>query len=268
MIDIVMCTLGKRTTLPVALRCLENQRIVNKIFVVSPHDLDIINSYRNTELVKEDDVSCLAWARKKGISYCRSKYLAFVDDDVLLHKEHLSKLHKKLIEWRKKYARPVVEGVLTTLSIQKMDYLRIPYKSKILKRGERGFTHNTLFLRETISDWNPPFIHVYEDLHLTQFIHSKGGIWLRYLQDVPSFHFSDHSEYSRKRWVFANVREQRLMGHKKVFNDMFRNLIYGLRLTLANNDVRFLVQKFKGTRGTMHGFYNWGQFVKLVSRKD
>lgn len=264
MIDVIMCTKGTRRTLPVALRCLENQKIVGKILIICPQELDFVHSYRDTELLKEEKNSCLAWARFKGISHCDNQYVAFVDDDVLLHKKHLVKLYEKFVELKKRHQCPVVvEGVLINQSRSRMDYPRTPYESRMLQLGERGFTHNTLFLRENVSDWNPPFIHAYEDLDLTRFIHNKGGLWFRFQQGVPSLHFSDHLDYSRKRWAFANARMRRFVNVKKLFNDSFRSLIYGMRLTLAKSDIRFLLQKTLGVGGAIYGFYSWDRFVKL-----
>jgi glycosyltransferase involved in cell wall biosynthesis len=119
----------------------------------------------NMELVSKP--CSLPEAREMAIEKVETDWLLFLDDDVLVSDDYLSRL---------------CESVSSAVgAVQGRKYsLREKNNSKwVHSRSKRGGTHATLIRRSAASDISfPSDLHVLEDEYLRQHIEEKGYLWI------------------------------------------------------------------------------------------
>ncbi len=131
--------------------------------------------------------SPLALARMRAIQKVEKEYLVFIDDDV-----EIDETWYELLETHLKNPQVgAVQGQLLFKGLgEQWDQALnndIKQKTKKLKLGNRGMTHNTIIKTELVKDWvPPPTLSSYEDYDLTQHILGKGYDWI--VIPTKSFH--------------------------------------------------------------------------------
>mgnify|MGYP000406748183 CR=1 FL=1 len=146
-VDVIVCAKDSILTLGLCLSSLVRQRDIGKIVVVHPHSDKITpfiaKGFPRVITVKEPPNYCLAWARKLGVKYTSSKWVAYVDADIILGKDHLyyiKEMCKIRVDLNLTYTNqtlPVaIEGILTKKRMMKSILpLARPYSEKIFKKG-------------------------------------------------------------------------------------------------------------------------------------
>jgi len=211
MIDVIVCVKDADQYFPLCLKCIERQKDLGKIIVVTPpndSESQFIADLYDVTLVEEPKTSCLSWARKQGIMESSNEYVCFVDADVLLGKDHLTQLREEseagLIGETPHVA---IEGILTNKYTKNtLTNVPVKYLPEILGSRQRGFLHNTLFKRESVIHWFPVYTFAWEDWLLTRYIQSQGGIWIRFQQNATSYHLSDGNKFKAAKWSGAGER--------------------------------------------------------------
>ena len=269
MIDVIVCTLKDHDLFMGCMECLERQRNLGKIVVVTSkwdrETIGIAECFKQTEVVFEPDNSCLAWARKLGVNATTNKSVAYVDSDVFLGKDHLVFLELVVKPLRKRKKHTVVEGILIP-RIEKPSISFIPsiYETEVIPKGGRGFTHNTLFNRETLLSWKPRFTYAWEDWLLTQHVQSLGGNWIRCRTHTNSFHIVDGSVIRQYQWDAAGERLVKNNQKKlKMTLKIARYLARGVKSSVVLKNPRYLLRNWLRAIGTTMGYFNYPKYMKL-----
>lgn len=258
-IDVIVCS--KKPTTSLFEKCihqlLAQTTKINKIIVVYRESIDKILVHPKLQYIKEPAKSCLAYARFLGIQASSSEYICFVDDDVLLGKNHIAELYQK-----QKAYNCVIEGVLTILD----QSIRIPtplYQDKILRNSDRGFTHNTLIARHFVSDWIPPQIHAFEDYSLTRHIQQKGVIWYRYQQPTISYHIKTYNQLKRTRWATAGSKTLGIVTWKSNVKSIITHCKRAIIHPFLLKNSHYFLFNIKMAFGKLTGYYNSNKYSKL-----
>jgi glycosyltransferase involved in cell wall biosynthesis len=270
LIDVIVCAKDARETLHYCLRSLVKQKFVHEILVVTPatdySTQTIATEYKKTRLVLEPSNTCLAWARRQGIQASSSDFVAFVDADVVLAKNHLFQLYQYAQELLLHFPHVAVEGILRPHhSIKSLTI--VPenlYQSRFLTYDERGYTHNTLFKRESVLSWRPQFTFAWEDWLLTAHIHSLGGAWARYHQAAPSVHIKDYHQFKRTCWSTAGERIVKpYLTPVNILHRSYLHLLKGIKGLLQTRDIHFLLKCWVQAAGFTKGYFQWDKYMKL-----
>lgn len=259
MIDVIVCV--SEPNFKVFHRCiiqLNKQELVNKIIVVYK-DWIATNPllFSNIKLIKEPKKSCLAFARYLGIQASTSEFICFVDSDVILHKNHIKELYENHLRFG-----GAIEGILTA----KDNSRKIPivnYSYRILKKNERGFTHNTLIKREWITDWKPIFTHAYEDYLLTQHIQNKGYLWVRYPLNCISYHIKDYNIRKRTAWGIAGERIVLQTNKKTIVKRIITHIKRALINPILFKNANYFAYHINISLGIMKGYFGYGNYLIL-----
>lgn len=266
MMDVVICTKDPPESFELTLQCLKRQKGVQRLLVIATcltPRLQQLQTQYEFSIIEEPVPHCLAWARKLGIQAAKTNFLAFVDEDVFLGKDHLWQLYQVV----KNCPTPIaIEGILQPCYLkQSLTNTPAAYKPRILKLGERGFTHNTILKREAIQDWNPPFIFSWEDWHLTQYILKRGGFWIRYPQATISYHLKDHRLQSAK-WGGAG---ERFLNQHSLMGALARGgskLLAGVKNMITRKDVKFLIAESMNAYGGLVGYLRAEKYRERSSK--
>jgi len=189
-IDYVIPTWNSGKTLEICLEAIVSYGNPNEIIIVDNYSKDntikIANDYGCKILY---DNKSLGSARKKGLEAASTEWIGFVDSDVVISKDWHSKMVKYIsnkvgaVQGRKlPISNPFRE--IEKKKTQKL-FRKGPYK---LRKGERGYTDNTLIRRDIAIKADIENLNAFEDYIITQKILEEGYEWLC----VPVF--ADHYE--------------------------------------------------------------------------
>lgn len=257
MIDAIVCV--SNPTAHIFEKCLEQlrkQKYLNKIIIVHPYSdsFPYLNNDK-IDILREPKISCLANARRMGIRRSQADFICFVDADVILHTNHFQQLYHA----HRSYGG-IIEGILTILENNQEHN---NYQFRILKNGERGFTHNTLMLRSAVVDWNPIFTCAWEDYLLTQHVHKQGYLWVRYPQKCVSYHIKDYGLFKRNCWGTAGERLVCGIDKKTI---LFRSLNYFKRAIFHPfllRNVHYAISNIQLAFSSVIGYFNYNNYVFL-----
>ena len=173
----------------------------------------------------------LALARMRAIHKVTTPIFAFIDDDVELDEDWF----ETLISHMKNPSVGAVQGVLSTKGFGE-NWDKALKKDReaprVLKLGERGFTHNTLIKTELVKDWIPPEdLSSWEDYDLTAHILKNGCSWVKVSTS------SRHRNSWKKAWKNA---QWGIAGRKRYFptrtdsvKQISRKLIWIIRVVFS-----------------------------------
>lgn len=215
-----------------------------------------------------DDIS-LGSARMKGIKEAKTEWIIFIDSDIYITPEWFS----TMMYYRPRlYRAGMFYGY--TLSMHPKQKRLIEWKAKSgvgrtnfakLKKGQRGYTHNTFILRKLLLDLDISDINAWEDWVITQHIINKGYNVYRlpiYVNHDDWHHLNPDGSF-KTAWNGAGIRK---VASKYGFNfEMFAflnfYLITGVRATIALKDLWYLkshikqwVEAWKGFLGIRRNF--------------
>lgn len=150
----------------------------------------------------------LGLARRRAIRKVKTEWFAFVDDDVEIDKSWFSTITRCIED-----DVGAIQGILLVKGLgEKWDRSLNNREKRIveLKKGERGFTHNTLIRTKCVKDWKPSRrdLSAFEDYEITQHILGKGYRWIRV--PVESYHkqswdkIKNNAIWATKGWKKLN----------------------------------------------------------------
>ncbi len=225
-IDVILSTLNSnKPWFPLVLRAIKFFVPLNKLIVVDGYSNDgtveLIRGIFGSKALIIRSRANLAYARFLGVKHVETDYFMFVDDDVLLLPCTFSTLKSFVHEAS---VGAVESPVIATMALnnfvsyymslcmnrnnseqrvsRRMSINEVS-KAFIIRRGLfwyiRGLTTSVLIKTEAVQGWKPnPLLGAYEDLHLTQYIISKGYKWI-YLVAPLAIHFDFHQIYPLKK---------------------------------------------------------------------
>lgn len=271
LIDVIVCSKDGGELFELCLKALLRQTALNKVYVITPSvESGASKGARNFEdviVIIEPEKSCLAWARRLAVDHTTAPYLAYIDDDVVLGKDHLQQLLDYAQHLEKRYEHIAVEGILTSIVLENSITLTEEgkYTPGILAQGARGCTHNTLLRRETVESWKPHYAFAWEDWLLTQHVQNVlGGIWVRYHQKAYSIHVREYGNFRRSAWDCAGERIAKK--NAKAWIVLKRSVkvcLTGLRDTFKFRNVKIFVSRSLLALGMIVGFFNWNSYIRL-----
>ncbi len=190
-------------------------------------------------------------ARLEAIEKCRTPLILFIDDDV----EPEENLIEVMLRYMEEHGADVVEGVCRVRGLGMFfnealtRHLRANLPRK-LKKGERGYTIVTLAKTELLRGWNPPDLVSYEDYHLSQYVLSRGGKWVKV--PVPAVHY-------KSWWKVARNAIWGMRGWKQLENP---NLIEKL-VKIANMAISPFTYLAKGEI-TLFIYFLWQKLFCII----
>ena len=270
-IDVIMCTWNSNK--PWFRRCLlsiKREVNVRRFIVIDKYSSDdtisvIQSMFSNVEVIQTN--SNLAVARKIGISHVETKYFAFIDDDVELCENWLSKL---LAIFKNDETVGAVQG-FTRYFIDYLDKLQI---SELRFRKEstreitgRGLTHNTIILTSLVRDFkSSSIINSWEDFLLTQHVIRKGYKWVEAIH-VQIIHYMNAptkvgegffsellKEFKRAKWTGSGARLVHAKTLAGIIFSCFATVYYGVLAMIFMLDPRTLVVNIVISLGLLIGF--------------
>ena len=262
-VDVIVCLNNFDNHLKQSINLLKQQTIIGLIICVVPFNFLYVNELKalGVTVATEDRKSCLAFARRLGVNFCSSEWIAYVDSNVFLHKKHLEQLLEIALTLPQKNV--AIEGVLQNFVLKNsLTYLEGTYSFAFLKKGDRGYTHNTLLRKKTLLSWKPVFTYAFEDYLLTQHVLSLGGVWMRTPLLNQSFHLRSYSLKKRACWASAGERLVKKVTMKERFSKSFWLLYRGLKLTVFKKDVRFFVHYTVKAFYETKGYLKWNKYIK------
>lgn len=208
-----------------------------------------------------DDIS-LGSARMKGIKEAKTDWFIFIDSDIYITP---SWFHA-ILDYRNKLQRAgMIFGY--TLSMHPKQRKLIEWKTKTgigrtnfsqLKKGQRGYTHNTLILRELLLDIDISDINAWEDWVITQHIISKGYNVYRipiYVEHNDWHHLNQDGSF-KTAWNGAGIRKVASKYGLNLEMVAFLNfyLYTGFLATLSLKDLWYLKSHFRQWISAWKGF--------------
>lgn len=262
-IDVIVCAKNAVESLPTCCGSLRKQELLGSIICVVPfrdrETQEIARQFADITLLEPQN-SCLAYARCIGSQVTASDYVAFVDSDVFLDRGHL----RELLKFRKMVPRKhvVVEGILRKITTTRFDIDYPEYHFTYLHPNDRGYTHNTLFDRETLLGWKPRYAHAFEDWLLTQYIFSIGGHWYRIPLNARSYHIWNGSLLKRALWNGAGERLVKGISTKQKTKNSMRLLVRGVKNSIIFQDPRWIVNCTIRSIGGLRGHLEWKKYLE------
>lgn len=115
-------------------------------------------------------------ARQKGISIVDTPWFLFLDDDVRISEEYITKISKSISE-----LSGAVQGKKASVDRKNSEWVR--------RRARRGGTHATFIRTEAVTNLRiPEDLVVLEDEYIRRHIESQGYLWIFNHQAVFSHH--------------------------------------------------------------------------------
>ena len=268
MIDVIVCSRGPSNSLYQTIHSILKQEEVFRLVLVTPsHDEfrpDIINNQRIT-IIKEPPNFCLAWARRLGVNYTISDYVCYVDDDVVLGLGYFRPIAEKIVELEMEYPTFAIEGIMHLYQYNRTK--PVLYDEKYLKKGDRGFTHNTTIPRRTLLEWQPMFTFAFEDWLLTQHVLSLGGIWLRMRTPVVTTHRHGYPNWKRHAWAISGERLVKNLTLSDFFIRLSRSVYITLRHLITLKPPMILVDDIYRIIGTTLGYLKCNEWLNMVIKE-
>ena len=213
-VDVVIPTYNSATVLDDCLNAIVHYIPYNKIIIVDGESTD-----KTIEIAKKYNCKIyrykgsLGESRMLGISKVDTKWLLFIDSDIVVDKYFFNNIIKYI-------GKDV--GAIQGYALQpekyknfkKYEYMK--FKSRNLGLNERGFTNCTLIRTELIKDVDLKGIEAYEDWLIKNHILEKGYKWL--FVPVPVKHFHDYKgsldANLKVRWNGAGLRKSNVGNFK------------------------------------------------------
>lgn len=177
--DIIITTWN---SMPELEKCLQHiiqyipEKNRGKIIIVDRHSTDgtIETAKKYGCKVIYDDIS-LGSARMKGIKEAKTDWIIFIDSDIYITPTWFNEMMK----WLKKYQHNYNIGWIygrtiddrEPLKSEKLYKMEIEFRNRkfrILKKGERAYTNNTIALRKPLLNAKIEHLNAWEDYILTQ----------------------------------------------------------------------------------------------------
>lgn len=299
-IDVIMLTKNSfKPWFPNCLLSIRENTPVNRLIVVDRFSTDgtinVIKKYfPNAQIIQGD--WGLAKARQKGIEAAETEYIAFIDSDIVLATDWgevmldvlkrysaIGGLHAKDLyvnahlnrywQWEKSYYYRLKNRReypdVTLVNLSSLPQLKL-----------RGLTHNTIVLREAVSDWSPPAIlTVGEDHHLMLHVFRKGLLWCAVNKPMAiHYAFKDLEEVFR-RGVIEGASSRFLPAYEIIDTDLMwspTGLVQWIRLltlvslksyvaSLMMKDPFIFVHKVSFYAGCIKGYLRCSPLIPKVS---
>ena len=270
-IDVIVCAKNARGTLALCLGALLKQKGLGKIIVVHPYDDQltpfIARNFLKTVVVHEALTSCLAYARKQGACFSSASWVTYVDADVILGKNHLWALYQTA---KALNVKPIaVEGILQKKTLRKSILSSEQlYQTKCFVKGERGFTHNTLFNREILDSWLPPWTYAWEDYHLTQHVLKNGGVWVRTHTPYRGLNLQDYDLFHRGAWSSAGERVVKQLGYITMVQSIFISFGAAIKSLVIRRNIRLFLEQITIGLAKLSGYFAWTKYFVLQVQRE
>jgi len=255
-------------SIPEICYCLDSIRkafprdILHEIIIIDRFSndgtIDFLQSQKDLPIViLSDDVS-LGNARFKGLKRARTKWICFIDSDIILTPSWFSIITRYI---QKNTGMIFGITIPNDKKVRKEKILRFLLKQKndlrFLKKGERGFTHNTIVLRKPLLECTEiKEVNTWEDYIITQKILEKGYDVI----EAPVFvqHYVDYNHILETE-AKAIKDIIKIKGSLYTFMRMFFWIYWGLHtcFSLRNlwylyHNLKIFILQFKAFLGCMY----------------
>ena len=190
-IDYIIPTWNSEKTIEECLIAIRKFGNPNKIIIVDNESTDqTVKIARNYDCEILYDTKSLGSARKKGLKAASTKWIGFIDSDVIISDGWYSKILNYVNEDIGAIQGRKLSTIAPFREIEKKKIKKIFEKKRYydLNFGDRGYTDNTILQRDIVLKADIENINAFEDYIITQTILENGYKW----RCVPVF--SDHYE--------------------------------------------------------------------------
>jgi len=234
--------------------CIESIRVafprdvIHEIIVVDKYStdntVDYLRSIDDLSITVLFDNKTLGSARLKALHRAKTNWVCFVDSDIVLTPSWFNVITRYIQE-----NTGMIFGVTmpVDMKVRKEKILRFLLKQKndlrFLKKGERGFTHNTIVLRKPLLECTEmKEINTWEDYIITQKILEKGYDVI----EAPVFvhHYVDYNHLLKTE--AKAIRDiMKIKGVSYTFMRMFFWLYWGLHTCFSLRNLWYLYHNLK-----------------------
>jgi len=254
-IDYIIPTWNSGKTIKKCLEALTAYGNPNQIIIVDNYSTDdtieIAKSY-GCKIIY--DKKSLGSARKKGLKSASTEWIGFVDSDVVISKEWYNKITRYIedrvgaIQGKKLPVREPFRKI--EKERMKKIFNKGVYK---LKKGERGYTDNTLIRRDIAIKADIENLNAFEDYIITQKVLEEGYEWVC----VPVFadHYQSWNTFIKKSgWHSSGLKY--LLRNKKIdvmdfFKIFLKYNIWYLVDGISSSDIEYFKARL------MQWKYHW-----------
>lgn len=210
------------------------------------------------QIIKEEGT--LGLARMRGLQEAKTEWIAFIDSDVELCREWYGNMTQHISNdtgW-------VVGRLLDTNPLIQAEQLyrrniKTHGKVRLIKKGERAFTHNTLCRRKPLLEVNISHMNAWEDYVLSQAMLSAGYK----VKQIPinSLHIKDDkiNEYE-EAWSIPGIIKTK--GRVYAFIRMFYWMWWGFRTAIHFRNLWYLNYHFRIFLHQFHAFLKPNRFFE------
>ena len=294
--DVVMCTWNSnKPFFRAVLKSIKREIPVHCFILIDRFSKDttqdVVRSFFPEAKIFVTDKS-LAKSRLLGIENVDTKYLIFVDDDIVLPKGWFKKLQNSLdvktgaiqahavpgikLSYVEKWSKWQEKWAKNKLRIRGLNKKALNEEAKIIEVTEEnknkflGYTHNTIIKLDLCKDWNPPKdLPVFEDQVLLWHIVKKGYKW-KIDREITVQHYSyrNLSEHLRKvKWRFAG---QRIIGlsdlslTQLLFSIFTKRLILSCKACVDLRDPMVIMYVIRLHFAFLDGYLGWEKNMHLI----
>ena len=205
-VDVVIPTYNSASVLEECLRAIAHYIPYNKMIIIDGGSTD-----KTIEIAKKYNCEIHIWkgslgeSRMIGISKVSTKWLLFIDSDIVINEKFFDEIVKYIDD---------DVGAIQGLPLHPDDFNDFIRNNKKIKPraigfGERGFTNCTLIRTDLIKDLDLRGIEAYEDWLIKNHVLKKGYKWL--FVPAPVKHFHDYKGTLniklKARWNGAGLRK-------------------------------------------------------------
>ena len=205
----------------------------------------------------------LGKARLKGLNKAKTKYIAFIDSDIILPRNwflDISSYMDKCLNWGWLYGFTLSDNKLDSEQKRFRMNLRFPNASSFrrLKAGERGYTHNTICLREPLLNADVEGVYSWEDYVFTQNM-IKAGYGVFELP-VSCKHNHNYDIYKMEKWNMAGCRYVKGFSIY-IFLKIIFHVYWGLRCSFHFRNINHLFMNLRILYNNIIGFLFYKKYL-------
>ena len=265
-LDIIIPTWNSGVTLDKTIMSIKDtfEDDLNNIIIVDKNSNDDtigIAKKHNCKILFES--GSLGDARIKGLKKASTKYIAFIDSDILLSHNwflDISGYMDICIGWGWLYGYTLSNNKLDSEQKRFRMNLRFPNASSFrrLKAGERGYTHNTICLREPLLNADVEGVYSWEDYVFTQNM-IKAGYGVFELP-VSCKHNHNYDIYKMEKWNMAGCRYVKGFSIY-IFLKIIFHVYWGLRCSFHFRNINHLFMNLRILYNNIIGFLFYKKYL-------
>lgn len=268
--DVVIPTLNSGNTLEdtlISIKKTFNDKLGDIIIIDGFSDdntVSIANKYKCKVVISRES---LGDARKTGVLQCKTDFIFFIDSDIIVNKKWLNRV---LYYFEDKGLNVgMIFGF--TISMNEYDAKQKQYRMKLrfknsdirrLNKGQRGYTHNTLVIRDIFKYIDFKDVYSWEDYIITNKIIDSGlGVF-----EINESVFHNHNEdiYKVETWNMAGYRN--VIGISPyIFKKIAFNFLWGVFCTIRFIDMMYFFINIKIIFANLKGFIFYKKYIKKLN---